>query len=75
MNSIEEMKKKLGVFADNPLSRNDVNFLLAALAEKDTKIATLTHRLELATNMYLSHKDKNMVELKREIAEKDKNHY
>ena len=48
MNSIEEMKKKLGVFADNPLSRNDVNFLLAALAEKEAEIIRLKEKLNEA---------------------------
>jgi uncharacterized protein YukE len=46
--------------------------LTSALQEREKEVEKLTHRLELATNMYLSHKDKSMVELKREIADLQK---
>ena len=44
------------------------DWLAETILEQREQIAALKHRLELATNMYLSHKDKTMVELKRQIA-------
>ena len=46
MSRTEEIRKKLEIFSDNPTNRSDVDFLLAALAEKDTILESKERALD-----------------------------